>query len=87
MIEKNGSAYNLGLIYDSTNQLINHRSILKIVLNPILRSIGWQIATPYNKITKILGWMIIEQCPKKKIEFRFFYDLENCKLVKKRRWI
>jgi hypothetical protein len=36
---------NLGIVYDSQNNMINHRSLVKVVLNPLLRVFGCQIAT------------------------------------------
>lgn len=77
----------LGLVYDLNNNLQNHRSLLKILLNPWLRTIGWHIATSYNKITRKMGLIVINRCPKKKLEFSFSYDMTNLKLIKKRRWI
>ena len=38
---------NLGIVYKD-NKIVNHRSLLKVTLNPSLRIIGFCIATDYN---------------------------------------
>jgi hypothetical protein len=55
----------LGLVYqkgfDGKYELINHRSILKILLNPILRKFGYFINTVYDKIEdKVKGLEILK---------------------------
>ncbi len=48
----------LGVIKNKeTGKVINHRSLLKILLNPFLRVVGVQINTIFDKPTqKILGY-------------------------------
>ena len=40
----------LGILYKD-NKAVNHRSLVKVLLNPILRKFGIQIATNYNEET------------------------------------
>lgn len=40
---------NLGIILKN-NKIINHRSLLKVILNPFLRHFGYQIVTVSNEI-------------------------------------
>lgn len=59
---------NLGIVYDSAGEMINHRSLLKVLLNPILRAFGFQIATEcemdYNTKKYVLGHPVFTRCPK-----------------------
>ena len=47
----------LGIVYKS-DDVLNHRSILKIILNPILFQFGYYIGTDYNEETKLLGKIV-----------------------------
>ncbi len=82
---------NLGLIYNEDGNLINHRSLLKIILNPFLRFFGLQIITPYDKNTNsIIGIINIEVCKRtKKMLFKnsWQYNIQHKVVVKKRRFI
>ena len=49
----------LGIIYKD-GKVINHRSLLKIVLNPLLRLFGWQIATKFDN--EQIGGIVIMRC-------------------------
>jgi len=74
----------LGIIYKD-GKIINHRSLLKVLFNPILRKFGYCIGTPFdiNK-NKLNGYMSIFKCEKtSKIEYQK-YDVENFVIVKKR---
>ena len=81
---------NLGIIYKN-NQVINHRSFLKILLNPIFRYFGFQIGTPYNHDTDKIGFMTIRKCEcTKRMFFKnsWNYNMkEDLKIIKKRRLI
>ena len=78
---------NLGIIYKD-NKMCNHRSLLKVCVNPFLRMIGFQIATKADPDKDFLGYPILNKCPKKKLEFSFNFKLEeNMSIVKKRTFI
>ena len=53
----------LGVIEDAKGNLVNHRSLLKIVVNPFLRVFGLQVATMLNPLTLELGGAILGTCP------------------------
>lgn len=55
---------NLGVIVNSDNKTINHRSLLKVLLNPFLRYFGLQISTKFNTETQELGCPVIMKCPR-----------------------
>ena len=38
----------LGVVYDEHNKIRNHRSLVKVLLNPFLRIIGLNIGTVYH---------------------------------------
>ena len=44
----------LGILYKD-NKIVNHRSLLKVLLNPILRYFGFCIGTLYDSSTEQLG--------------------------------
>jgi len=79
----------LGIIY-SGNKIVNHRSLLKVLLNPIFRFFGFQIVTPcYDNKTK-LGFLTLARCKRTKtIDFKnsFKYDRRGIKIDKKRMFI
>lgn len=41
---------NLGIVVDAAGNIVSHRSLLKVVINPLIRIIGWQIATVFDDI-------------------------------------
>jgi hypothetical protein len=62
----------LGILYKGTD-IVNHRSLLKVLLNPVLRYFGFCIATKCNdnKLGKIC---LVKQLRAKKIK----WDFNNC---------
>ena len=72
---------NLGVIWKD-GKVINHRSLLKVLLNPFLRCCGWQIASLFdeNKFKKY----VIMRCPIV-LRWSFVYNSEGCVVEKKRR--
>lgn len=38
----------LGIVYNEKGKIVNHRSLIKVLFNPILRLIGFYIGTAYN---------------------------------------
>lgn len=86
----------LGLIYkkqiDYSYRLINHRSILKIILNPILRVFGIMISSIYDKESDIIKGLEIVKCPIqiniiRNYKNSIFYSMQpNIKIKKERVW-
>ena len=73
-----------GIIINNDGKIINHRSIIKVFLNPFLRLVGLQIATNYDKKNNKLLYPVIMRCEKRK-EIIFSYELcENCKVIRRR---
>jgi hypothetical protein len=77
---------NLGII-KKKDEIISHRSLIKVLFNPILRTFGCQIATPYDLETKVLGWLIFTKCPKRKLIWSWNYDVKDCEVERKRRFL
>ena len=71
----------LGIVYKN-GEIINHRSILKVCFNPILRTFGLQIVSVFNgeKMVKLS----LKRCPR---IFRGWerYDVTGCVVERKRR--
>jgi len=75
----------LGIIYKN-DKIINHRSLLKVILNPFLRCIGIYIGTKCeNNILK--GIRMGRGKRSKKIIWSFIYDVEYDYIIKKRIFI
>lgn len=78
---------NLGIVYNKNGEVINHRSILKVFLNPFLQILGFRFVTHCSIITNELGRVSIRRC-ERVIDFNFSYKLtDDLKLVKERRII
>lgn len=83
----------LGIVYNQSGKMINHRSLLKVLFNPLLRRIGFFIGTPYDTNTKVLGLCILQRGPINKplinnFKNSWLYELEEGAYIKKeRRWI
>lgn len=72
----------LGIIYKD-NQIINHQSLLKVLLNPFLRRVGVFIGTKYES-GKLKG-IILNRCVKTpNIIWSFKYDVKYDYIIKKR---
>ena len=84
---KLSNRWKLGIVYNGDGKVKNHRSLLKVVVNPFLRTKGIQIATKFDKKTQALGTPMITKCPVKKLEFSFDYKLDSCDRVEHRRTI
>jgi hypothetical protein len=72
---------NLGIIWKD-GVIINHRSFLKVLFNPVLRCFGWQIASEFenNQFVKCVMVKIMPQS----LRWSFAYDSDNCFVEKKR---
>lgn len=73
---------NLGII-KKDGKIINHRSLVKVAINPILRMFGWQIA---NRLDTgiIVGLPVLLRCPKIKLIWSWNYDITDCEIERKR---
>ena len=77
---------NLGLVYQD-GFLINHRSLVKVLLNPILRYFGYELYS-IGEDNKIINLINIHKCDKQNFIKWVKYKLQkDMKLVKKRRII
>lgn len=73
----------LGIIREDNGRIVSHRSLLKVLVNPLFRLIGLQIATIVNRnkfgIAVGLGRPTIGRCPRVwKTSFRFNLGYDHC---------
>lgn len=72
----------LGIIYQD-NKIINHRSLLKVICNPILRFFGFQIHTICNN--GVLGGIGLSKCQRiKTIKWNSYQITDDMKVIRKR---
>ena len=77
----------LGIVYNKEGKMINHRSLLKVIVNPFLRLIGYNIATIADVENDRLYGTTIMKCQRKtKISFTYDND-DEYHIVKLRRII
>ena len=76
----------LGILYKDS-KVVNHRSFLKVIFNPILRKFGICIATIFDDKTWEAGGIKIIKCEKKKIKWDFNDHNNFDAIAKKRRLI
>lgn len=74
----------LGVVLNGQKEIINHRSFIKVIFNPFIRLLGYNIATKYNNVSKVLGMPVIMKCNKHKC-ISFLYDNEDEHHILKRR--
>jgi hypothetical protein len=74
---------NLGIIWKN-GQIINHRSLLKVICNPVLRCVGWQISSVFDK-NEFIGYNLT-RCPRQ-ISHSFCYDVSGCTVERKRMFV
>ena len=73
----------LGIVYKN-GKVINHRSLLKVLINPIIRYFGFQIVSLYNEeINEIYG-ISLRKCDRQPISYDFKYHNDYDNIVKKR---
>ena len=76
------SKLDLGILYKD-GKVVNHRSVFKVLFNPILRYFGYQIATILNNDGS-LGKPVIEKCERTST-IKYSLEHNECdKIVKKR---
>jgi hypothetical protein len=75
----------LGILYKD-KKIVNHRSLIKVIFNPILRYFGYHIATIVNDNRDTIIGLVIRKC--KKVN-RIKYTLEHneCDYIIKKRII
>jgi len=62
----------LGVVYNYKGMIINHRSLVKVLLNPFFRFFGYNIATIYDKEKNALHTPTIIKCKKmRKLDFLY----------------
>jgi hypothetical protein len=71
----------LGIVYEN-NQIVSHRSLLKILLNPYLRLFGWQIGSVMGDNKTIKTRLV--RCPKTGLKYSFVYDDSDAVIRQKR---
>jgi len=76
--------FELGIIYNKDRQIVNHRSALKVFLNPFLRILGFHIATKVDLKTQVLLNPILVSCRKKR-NITFMYNSDEEYTIEKRR--
>ena len=72
----------LGILYKD-NKIVNHRSLLKVLINPILRYFGYCIGTEYEN-EKLGKLRLIKQERTNKIRWDFNNHNEFDLLIKQR---
>jgi hypothetical protein len=72
----------LGILYKD-NKIVNHRSLLKVLINPILRYFGYCIGTEYEN-EKLGGLRLIKQKRTNNIEWNFNNHNEFDLIIKQR---
>ena len=75
---------NLGIIWKD-GKIINHRSLLKVCLNPFLRVIGVEIASLFDN-NEFKRYMI-KKCPRRPLVWSWDYPIINEMVEFKRMWI
>ena len=73
----------LGILYKD-NKIVNHRSLLKVFINPILRYFGYQFGTVFL-LNGILGKVKLAKCkPTNNIKYDFKDYHHYDTIIKKR---
>jgi hypothetical protein len=76
--------FKLGILYKD-KKIVNHRSLLKVLVNPILRYFGYCIGTIYDSSTEQLDGIRIAKVDKtNKIKWDFNSHNEYDVIIKKR---
>lgn len=76
--------FKLGILYKD-KKIVNHRSLLKVLINPILRYFGYCIGTLYDPLTEELGCIrIVKVDTLNQIKYDFNNHNEYDVIVKKR---
>lgn len=76
--------FELGVLYKN-KKIVNHRSLLKVFVNPILRYFGYCIGTLYDSTIEQLGGIRIVKTEKSnKIKWDFNNHNEYDVIIKKR---
>jgi hypothetical protein len=78
----------LGIIISPTNNLLNHRSLFKVLCNPFFRLFGFQVATLFCKSKMKKRNSVFIKCKReKRLNFSFDYVLGENLIIKKYRII
>jgi hypothetical protein len=73
----------------TTNKIINHRSLFKVLFNPIFRMFGFSIGTPYSsEKNKFIGLFEIRTHKPVSYKSSFIYPFDsNTMILEKKRII
>jgi hypothetical protein len=74
----------LGIVWKD-DKIINHRSLIKILLNPFLRLVGLQIVSICNG--KEIIRTVLMKCSRQRLKFSFNDDFLDCIIEKRRMWV
>jgi hypothetical protein len=75
---------NLGIIWKD-GKVINHRSLLKVCINPILRVFGIEIASLFDENT--FKRYVLKKCPRRKLIWSWNYKITDEIIERSRMWI
>jgi len=75
---------NLGII-SKNGEIINHRSLLKVCFNPLLKLVGLEIASVFDK-GKLIR-IVLHRCPRRPLIWSWKYDATECEIERKRIWL
>jgi hypothetical protein len=73
----------LGILYKD-NKVVNHRSLFKVILNPILKYYGYCIGSKFDN-NEFKGYKIFKQKPSKKITYSL--KTNDYDIIKRKRMI
>ena len=74
----------LGILYKN-NKVVNHRSLLKVIVNPLFRYMGFELVTVMYSDTRV-GWYRIRECKPRPIKWTLRHN-DHDYIVKRRRFI
>lgn len=78
---------NLGIIRNESGQIVAHRSLLKVVCNPILRMFGFQIASVLDDNGE-LSRTYFGRCPRwRRVLSSYRFDMTGMTVEKRRRLV
>ena len=77
----------LGIIYNEKGKIVNHRSLIKVILNPFLRLIGFEIGSLYDVEKNEIGKVKLFFTHEIKWTFNKYKLPKNWNIKKERKFI
>lgn len=76
----------LGVVYNSNNEMINHRSLLKVIFNPFLRMFGLCIGTivETENNVEVLKAPTIMRCKRCNLKFERYILDQGDRVIRRR---